>query len=106
MNRNIPEFQSDEEAAAFLEQDLSDLDFAQFKPKHFEFERKTAQINMRLPKSLLDAVKERSTALWSAVATWSIVRVLDRLIGIRVSREEERDGLDLSTHGERAYDLM
>lgn len=62
MKRKVPEFQSDEEAAAFLEQDLSDLDFAQFKPKHFEFERKTAQINMRLPKSLLDAVRERSAA--------------------------------------------
>ncbi len=41
---------------------MSDLDFAQFKPAHFEFEKKAAQINMRLPKSLLDAVKERSAA--------------------------------------------
>jgi predicted DNA binding CopG/RHH family protein len=62
MKRKIPEFPSDEEAAAFLEEDLSDLDFAQFRPVHFEFEKKTAQINMRLPKSLLDAVKERSAA--------------------------------------------
>jgi predicted DNA binding CopG/RHH family protein len=60
--KKVPEFQSDEEAAAFLEQDLSDLDFAQFKSVHFEFEKKTAQINMRLPKSLLDTVKERSAA--------------------------------------------
>ena len=60
MKRKVPEFRSDEEAAAFLEQDLSDLDFAQFKPAHFEFEKKTAQVNMRLPHSLLDAVKRRS----------------------------------------------
>ncbi len=62
MKRKVPEFRSDEEAAAFLEQDLSDLDFGQFKPAHFEFEKKTAQINMRLPKSLLEAVKKRSAA--------------------------------------------
>jgi len=62
MKRKVPEFRSDEEAAAFLGQDLSDLDFAQFKPAHFEFERKSAQVNMRLPKSLLDAVKRRSAS--------------------------------------------
>jgi predicted DNA binding CopG/RHH family protein len=42
---------------AFIEQDLSDLDFSQFKPVHFEFAKKTAQINMRLPEALLDRVK-------------------------------------------------
>jgi len=62
MKRKVPEFHSDEEAAAFLDQDLSDLDFSQFKPAQFEFEKKAAQINMRLPKSLLDAVKRRSAA--------------------------------------------
>lgn len=62
MKRKVPDFASDEEAARFLDQDLSDLDFRQFKPAHFEFERKTEQINMRLPKSLLDAVKRRSAA--------------------------------------------
>jgi predicted DNA binding CopG/RHH family protein len=53
---------TDEEAEAFLEQDLSDLDFAQFKPVRFEFERKDARVNMRLPESLLEAVKERARA--------------------------------------------
>jgi len=62
MKRKVPEFRSDEEAAAFLDQDLSDLDFSQFKPAKFEFEKKAAQINMRLPKSLLDAVKRRSAS--------------------------------------------
>jgi predicted DNA binding CopG/RHH family protein len=60
MKRKVPKLRSDREAEAFLEQDLSDLDFAQFKPVHFEFERKTAQLNMRLPQSLLEAVKEYS----------------------------------------------
>jgi predicted DNA binding CopG/RHH family protein len=48
---------SDEEAEKFLDQDLSDLDFTQFKPVHFEFRAKDAQINMRLPSALLAAVK-------------------------------------------------
>ena len=62
MKRKIPKFTSDEQAEAFLEQDLSDLDFSQFKPTRFEFQKKTAQINMRIPKALLEAVKRRSAA--------------------------------------------
>ena len=62
MKRKVPEFRTDEEAEAFLEQDLSDLDFRQFRPVRFEFEKKTAQINMRLPRSMLDAVKRRASA--------------------------------------------
>ncbi|WP_246226154.1 CopG family antitoxin [Chelativorans xinjiangense] len=48
---------TDEELEAFLEQDLSDLDFSQFKPFRFEFENKTARVNMRMPQSQIDAVK-------------------------------------------------
>ncbi len=62
MPKKVPEFRSDEEAEAFLEEDLSDLDFGQFRPARFEFEKKTAQINMRIPKHLLDAVKRRASA--------------------------------------------
>ena len=43
-------------------QDLSDLDFSQFKRHHFEFEQKEAQVNMRVPQPLLDAVKDRAKA--------------------------------------------
>jgi len=38
------------------------LDFAQFKPARFEFEKKDNQINMRVPKPLLAAVKARARA--------------------------------------------
>ncbi|MFZ5929621.1 MAG: CopG family antitoxin [Pseudomonadota bacterium] len=62
MKRKVPRLRTDEEAEAFLAQDLSDLDFSQFKPQRFEFEKKTAQINMRVPKPLLDAVKQRAKA--------------------------------------------
>ena len=60
MSRRVPKMTTDEEAEAFLDQDLSDLDFSQFKPVRFEFERKSAQLNMRIPQSLLDAVKVKA----------------------------------------------
>jgi predicted DNA binding CopG/RHH family protein len=62
MKRKVPKLRTDAAAEAFLDQDLSDLDFSQFRPTRFEFERKTAQLNMRLPVSLLDAVKQRASA--------------------------------------------
>jgi predicted DNA binding CopG/RHH family protein len=60
--RKVPKFKSDAQAEVFLEQDLSALDFSQFKPMRFEFEKKTARVNMRLPEKLLKAVKARATA--------------------------------------------
>jgi predicted DNA binding CopG/RHH family protein len=60
--RKLPKILTDEEAEAFLMQDLSDLDFSQFKPMHFEFEKKEAQVNMRVPQPLLDAVKTKAKA--------------------------------------------
>ncbi|MGA2236696.1 MAG: CopG family antitoxin [Terriglobales bacterium] len=58
----MPRLRSDKEAEAFLAQDLSNLDFSQFKPARFEFEKKEEQINMRVPKPLLAAVKARAKA--------------------------------------------
>jgi predicted DNA binding CopG/RHH family protein len=62
MKKRVPKLKSDKEAEAFLSQDLSALDFSQFKPVRFEFEKKTARVNMRLPQPLLDAVKKRATS--------------------------------------------
>ena len=62
MKRKVPRLKSDAAVEAFLDQDLSNLDFSQFHPTRFEFEKKTAQLNMRLPASLLDAVKRRASA--------------------------------------------
>ncbi|MCS6290888.1 MAG: ammonium transporter [Nitrospira sp.] len=41
--------------------------------------------------------------LFSATGTFVILKVVDRLVGLRVSSEEERMGLDISQHNERAY---
>ncbi|MDX2222017.1 MAG: CopG family antitoxin [Rhodospirillaceae bacterium] len=55
--RKVPKLTSDRAAERFLAQDLSDLDFSQFKPVKFEFARKSARISMRLPEDLLTAAK-------------------------------------------------
>ena len=44
-----------------------------------------------------------SVALWCAGATYVILKVLQATLGLRVSEDQEREGLDLSQHGERAY---
>jgi predicted DNA binding CopG/RHH family protein len=62
MKRRVPRMTTDEQVEAFLEQDLSDLDFSQFKPVNFEFENKAARLNMRLPATLMEAVKSRAKA--------------------------------------------
>ncbi|MBL9049612.1 MAG: hypothetical protein JNK19_05820 [Tabrizicola sp.] len=51
---------TDAEAEAFLDQDLSDLDPAQFRPLGWEALPKTARINMRLPEPLMEALKARA----------------------------------------------
>jgi predicted DNA binding CopG/RHH family protein len=60
--KKVPRLTTDEEAEAFLEQDLSDLDLSQFKPVKFEFGKKDARLNMRLPEPLLEAVRKRADA--------------------------------------------
>jgi predicted DNA binding CopG/RHH family protein len=58
----FPVFKSDEETEKFVDEaDLSEYDFSQFKPTHFEFEKKSERVNMRLPKALLSAVKETAS---------------------------------------------
>ncbi len=55
--RKVPRMTTDEEAEAFLAQDLSNLDFSQFKPMPFEFQPKDKSINLRIPGDLLTAVQ-------------------------------------------------
>jgi predicted DNA binding CopG/RHH family protein len=63
MKKTIPTFNTDAEAEHFVDTaDLSEYDLSGLRPTQFEFEKKTAQLNMRLPASLLDAVKKRALA--------------------------------------------
>lgn len=43
------------------------------------------------------------TMVWSAVVAYIAYKVVDMLVGLRVSEEEEREGLDIASHGESAY---
>src|SRR5688500_14101829 len=43
------------------------------------------------------------TVVWSGVVSLIAYKVVDLVIGLRVSEEEEREGLDISSHGETAY---
>jgi len=45
------------------------------------------------------------TIVWSAVAAYISYKIADMIVGLRVSEEAEREGLDTSSHGERAYSL-
>ncbi len=59
----MPSLRSDSEAEEFVETaDLSEYDLSGFKPMRFEVEPKAASLNMRLPSSLLDAVKAKAKA--------------------------------------------
>jgi len=59
----MPSFASDAEAERFVETaDLSAYDLSAFKPIAFEFEAKSAALNMRLPQALLDALKVKAKA--------------------------------------------
>ncbi len=63
MRKPIPEFKTDKEAERFVgTSDLSQYDLSGFTPIRFEFQPKAAQLNMRLPQPLLDAVKESAKA--------------------------------------------
>ena len=46
-----------------------------------------------------------TTVVWSAVVSFVLYRLIDRLIGLRVNDETEIEGLDTAEHGERGYTL-
>jgi Amt family ammonium transporter len=43
--------------------------------------------------------------LWAAAISWGLVKGIDAWIGVRVGEQAEVEGLDLSQHGERGYNL-
>ncbi len=45
------------------------------------------------------------TLVWSGIGTLVILKVIDILIGLRAATDSEREGLDLTNHGERAYNM-
>jgi Amt family ammonium transporter len=51
----------------------------------------------------VQAIGVLATAAWCALVTWIILKVIKATIGLRVTDEQETEGLDLCQHGERGY---
>ena len=45
-----------------------------------------------------------TTIIWSGVVSVVAFKLVDIVIGLRVKEEEEREGLDIASHGETAYE--
>ena len=61
-----------------------------------------ADYNM-LAQVKVQAIGVVVTIVWSSVVAFVCYKLVDITIGLRVSEEEERIGLDVTSHGERAY---
>jgi Amt family ammonium transporter len=44
-----------------------------------------------------------ATVAWCGGLTWGILKLVDAIVGLRATEEQETEGLDLSQHGERGY---
>jgi Amt family ammonium transporter len=53
---------------------------------------------------LIQAKAVGITIVWTAVVALIAFKIADLIVGLRVSEEQEREGLDISSHGESAYD--
>jgi len=58
--------------------------------------------------SIADQVMVQATAVgitvvWSAVVAFVAYKLVDMFVGLRVAEDEEREGLDITSHGESAY---
>jgi Amt family ammonium transporter len=51
----------------------------------------------------IQAIMVAAVVLFAAVGTWIVLKLVDAVVGLRVSPEDEATGLDLSQHNERAY---
>lgn len=52
---------------------------------------------------LVQAKAVLTTVIWSGVVSFLAFKIVDLTIGLRVSEEDEREGLDITSHGETAY---
>ncbi|MDE2048293.1 MAG: ammonium transporter [Betaproteobacteria bacterium] len=52
---------------------------------------------------LIQAKAVGVTIVWSGVVAFIAYKIVDVVIGLRVTEDEEREGLDISSHGESAY---
>ena len=58
-----------------------------------------------LDQFIIQAKAVSLTVVWTAVVALIAFKIVDLVIGLRVTEESEREGLDTSEHGEKAYNL-
>ena len=64
--------------------------------------REEIEIGSQLGIQLTGAVV---TLVYTAVVTFIVLKIVDAITGLRVSDDQEREGLDIVSHNERGYDL-
>jgi Amt family ammonium transporter len=52
---------------------------------------------------IIQAKAVGTTLLWSGIGSAILYKIVDLVVGLRPAPEQEREGLDISDHGERAY---
>ncbi len=52
---------------------------------------------------IIQATGVGTTILWSGVVAFICYKLVDMIVGLRVAEDEEREGLDIASHGESAY---
>jgi ammonium transporter, Amt family len=57
------------------------------------------------PQFVIQAKAVGLVIVWTAVVATIAFYVVKLVVGLRVTEEQEREGLDISSHGERAYDM-
>jgi len=73
------------------------IDYAAIPPKVAEYDFWAQLVSQS--KGVL------TTLVWSGVGSFILYKVVDVLVGLRVPVEKEREGLDITDHGERAYTM-
>jgi ammonium transporter, Amt family len=58
-----------------------------------------------LGQVIIQATAVGTTLVWSGVVAFISYKIVDMVVGLRVPEEEEREGLDITSHGETAYEM-
>ena len=65
----------------------------------------TAAVGSIRPRGCSPLPGSLPVSLWSGVGSAIIYKIVDYTVGLRPTVEQEREGLDLNDHGERAYNM-
>ena len=64
-----------------------------------------AQGNLAMESMFSAEMMYRRVAIWSAIASAVLAVLVSLVIPMRIGEDDEREGLDLASHGERAWEF-